>query len=254
MTVFIAGEFASNEDRELLESMLKNTGTPYHISKYTSNLLLNQAFIKQEVLQTRPTAVVCLGSKALNIFVPNAKDDTLSNLRKQEWEFAEYKVYCTYNPKYINKIGGSRSREYLLWQSDITQAYTSNTENHEEAQFPTLLFQEDQVLEFIKKFANATAYDVEGSSLNPMMEDFRLGGIGLSTPGESGYLLFRDYTNPGGEMSTETRQKLRGLMTFLSRNKALNVKGMCQFLQETKDKSDYPNLIALLSAEKTSSV
>lgn len=71
-----------------------------------------------------------------------------------------------------------------------------------------------------EKFATRTSYDVEGSSLNPMMEDFRLGGIGLSTPSESGYLLFRDYTNPGGEMSAETRQKLRGLMMFISKNKA----------------------------------
>lgn len=71
-----------------------------------------------------------------------------------------------------------------------------------------------------EKFATRTSYDVEGSSLNPMMADFRLGGIGLSNASESGYLLFRDYTNPGGEMSEETRQKLRGLMMFISKNKA----------------------------------
>lgn len=153
MSVFIAGEISSKEDLDLLEAMLKNTETPYIVSKYTDNLLINQPFIKQEVLQHRPTAIVCLGSKALNIFVPGFKEETLSALRKKDWKFADYKVYCTYNPKYINKIGGTRSREYLLWQSDITQAYAANSDNHQEEQFPTLLFQEDQTLDFIKRFA-----------------------------------------------------------------------------------------------------
>lgn len=219
MKIFICGEISESADLELLNDTLNNLGLEYKISKFTNQIYINKPFILQETLNYRPDCIVCLGSKALNVYINEAFEDKISALRKQEFNFNDIPVRLTYNPKYINRMGGARTKEYLGWQNDFRQWSQQYSDNYKEENFPTLLFEQDQILDYVKTFINAKAYDVEGSSLSPLVLDFRLGGVGLTTEDTSGYLLIRDYTNPGGELQDNVRQKLRGLLQHLSNNK-----------------------------------
>lgn len=220
MKIFICGEVSSDEDQELLKNTLNNLGLEYKISKFVNQIYINKPFILQETLNYRPDCIICLGSKALNVYINEAFEDKISALRKQEFSFNDIPVRLTYNPKYLNRMGGSRSREYLSWQSDFRQWAEQYNDNYKEESFPTLLFEQDRILDYIKTFANSTelAYDLEASSLSPLMQDFRLGGIGLSNNNTSGYLLIRDYTNPSGELTETTRAKISGFMKYLNRD------------------------------------
>lgn len=226
-SIYFVGELSGDEEN-LLKSVMENLGSdfPYKISKFTNNLFVNSAFIKDDIAKSKPSVIVCLGSKSLGIFGVEF-EDKMAAVRKQQFSFYDIPIHCTYSPRYILKMAGAgdvtKLRDYLVLSNDIRQYYQAHNDNYKEEKFSINLFFQDQVLDYIKLFASTPdrefALDIEGSSLEPLQKAFRMGGIGICNTTTSAYLCFRDYTNPAGEILPETKQKLVGLITFLDKAK-----------------------------------
>lgn len=181
-SIYFCGEM-DQEAVNLLNSMATNLGISYKISKWTDQIFMNKAFIKQEILQEHPSAIVCFGNKAISLFTSDvASDESLHSLRKREWLFNGIPVYCTWNPQYLNRIGGAKTKDYLIWQNDIRMWDQQNSNSFTEERIDITLMDAREFMDFVKMFMNSKsgALDYEASSLSPLQNDFYLGGIGIA--------------------------------------------------------------------------
>jgi hypothetical protein len=219
MCIFFVGETLPEEE-ELLKDMMTALNIPFKTSKHTNNLFVNSSFIKQEIIQNQPKAIVCLGSKSLGIFGVEF-EDKMSAVRKQQFHFNDIPMYCTYSPKYLIKQGGEKSRDYLVAQNDVRQWYRENNDNFQEEKLDITVMEADRYLEFINMWLKSErgSIDYEASSLSPLSSDFYLGGIGISDGVKSAYLSICDYANPSGRMTAPQKAKLTQLIRLVNQRK-----------------------------------
>ena len=205
----------------LRESMVE-IGIPYSVSSFTMDINVNRPFILLEVSKMRPTVVICLGSAATRLF-GTFEDDRITAVRKMQFSCAGTPVHTTYNPAYIMKTGGNRSREFKTWVADIRAFFNQHSANYEEKSAPLTVYTVNQYVEFISAYSRTPrlALDYEASSLTPLLCGFHLAGIGLSDGTTSGYLTIRDYGNPHGDLPPEVRDKLGRFLKYLNNNRRL---------------------------------
>lgn len=280
--VYLVGRIEP-EGRALLTEAMDDLKIPYRISSFTDNLNINRPHVLVEISHLKPLVVVCLGSAATRIFGA-VDDEKMSTVRASKITYGEIPVHTTYNPQYIERMGGSHSKEYMVWINDIRGYYNTYSDNYSEKSVPMVLVTPDQLPELMEMFSTKThrigdlrdwlnaiseqdrwdypelmnvlersdpeyeitnfikagsfsnkeiellqiyesvvGLDYEGSSLDPMMAGYALGGIGLSDENHSAYLLIRDYANPTGDLDPVTKSKVGRFIKWLDINRRLTV-------------------------------
>jgi len=187
---------SDQEGSDLIPDLLQEAGLDPNLVNIMSyrSLGYNQATVLADMNARAHDLIICLGSYALSVLVPGREGDKIGKLREDEtMEWHDIPVRMSYSTKYLSKRGGKGSRDFQLVAHDIKRfaAFNVRAENN----FKYELFGPNQVYEFLSKFIDAEhcALDYEGSSLEPTIADFQLGGIGLAREGYAAYLCFKDF-------------------------------------------------------------
>jgi hypothetical protein len=148
--------------------------------------------VRYSVARAKADLIYCFGSQALGTLVPGAADLTGAELRAGSWAHGDLPVRATYRNTWIASHKGSSSREAKQVLMDLSDAL--NTGDGPE-RFKYELFEPQDWRKFLSKFmdSDVTALDYEGSSLEPTMAGFQIGGIGLARKGYAAYLCFKDF-------------------------------------------------------------
>ena len=162
------------ESQEFLEEALKTNGVEYRLCSYNPSPL-TKAFIVQQIMDVKPTAVMCLGTRVLGMFA-ELREDTMHWARNDRFKIGPFPMYCTYSPNFFTQRGGVRAKEYLVFANDLKNAYELNKSDYEEKTAPVRLFTQDGYVDFMRMFAQSK-YRVEDlkSRLSKMSDEERAG-------------------------------------------------------------------------------
>jgi hypothetical protein len=214
------------EGEALVHGCMESLGLPYRVSSFKDgNLFLDKPFILQEIAQLKPEAVMCLGTAAMSLFTPRSVETMALAKGIADASVGDIPVRVTYNPKYLIKQGGVRSKSYLTMQADIRGAYADYSDAYEERTVPVAVFgtSPPEVREFIATFARSerVALDYEGSGLDPLQESFELGGVGLSDGERAAYLCVRSYESGRYDFPADARRRVGHFLTLLAKRRVL---------------------------------
>lgn len=214
------------EGQQLLSECMSTLKIEYKLSNMSGSVLLNAAFVKEEIDKLQPTAILCLGTNSVKVFKPEY-EDTISNARQYNFEYGTIPAFCTYNPQYLVKKGGIRSKEYLYFQYDIKHNWAGINDIEVASTVKPTIYGLSDCLTFMKEYLTEPSahlsLDYEASSLNPLEKDFFLGGIGLATSEKASYLTICDFEEPEVRLTDELRSKLARLIQVLLQKKKLLV-------------------------------
>lgn len=162
---------------------------------YTDSIAYKQVEVMQQLHRFSPELVICLGQRALGTLVPGIdRNSSGTELRAKTFVWQDADVRFIYNNDWIAKHRGPGSREWAQAMTDVTEYLSVGVQAK---RFEYELFEPHQYKEFLAKFMDAPVLglDYEGSSLEPTVEGFEIGGIGLARKGYAAYLCFKDFGN-----------------------------------------------------------
>jgi hypothetical protein len=207
------------EDTGLLPKMVELATKEAAGLKVTTRQYRGAAYKQVDILldanSIRPDMIVCMGGSVLNHFVPGKQEAAISKLRDDDsMEWQDIPVRMTYSPKFVDKKGGTRSREFEVVVGDLKRFFTPDDQA---PQFSFELFEASDYKSFLAKFADSTvtALDYEGSSLEPQVDGFRVGGVGLAKPGYAAYLVFTDYGDLDYKLTQEISDRVGKFLKWM---------------------------------------
>jgi len=195
------------QDRGLRDRVRVNHLYPQHvvddrgykqpIPEYLYPRLVDE-WIKTDIdsLDVKPKAIIAMGSAVLKAIVPDFTG-AISTAAGKIFDFNGIPVQATYALGYVDRQGGLEGKAFRTLLSQVTRA-TSLFQIQTRGELEWDMFDGrdlNEVKAFLSKFKDkpVVALDYEGSSLDPLSQNYMVGGIGLSTEDYAAYLYFRDF-------------------------------------------------------------
>jgi hypothetical protein len=192
------------DQQGLIASMLEAVGLgpdTVEVLQY-NGVRYNQMAVLRDLGARAKTAerIICLGSAALEVLIPAKVNEKAGKLRADttmEWQ--DIPVYMSYSLQYLEKRGGRGTPDYQIVTSDIARFCAVSKKDEDRFVYRT--YRAHEYVDFMRDYKDAelVALDYEGSSLEPAIAGFEVGGVGLARPGRdgqpgaAGYLVFKDY-------------------------------------------------------------
>ena len=184
-------------------------------------------FAHKDIVKCNPKVIVPLGASALSSFYPDNKFGGITKARNlPDLEFEGMKVTPSFHPSYILRQGGVTSPSYIQFKDDIDKAYKialGKVIDKPKTELETIqtfsYFQVDEFITYVRDHivpnSKVVALDYEGSSLEPLSIDFKLGGLSLSNERIGSYLWFKHATHYEYGLTEEVAKKVGALLKEL---------------------------------------